>query len=359
MYRLRYTDKNFVENELRSMVTAIKASGAGKPYDCLIGVSGGTDSTYVAYLAKQLGLRPLAVHLDNGWDSELAVKNIENILTRLKIDLDTHVLDWNEFRDFQISFLRSSTPDAELPTDHAIMAFFNKTAKRYGIKYILNGRNLTTEGILPWSWTYSTLDWKYLKSVNKIFSGKPLKHFPHLNIANIIYDSLIYRIKNISILNYINYDKNAAMKILADELGWRDYGGKHYESIYTRFFQAYILPKKFNMDKRKAHYSVLVMTGQISRNKALELLQEPTFDPVKLIEDKNYVIKKLELSPEGFEEIMRLPVKTYSDYPNNDWFFHPDKNHFVRYMAGSLHRFGLAPKGLAENMVNKKYEMKA
>lgn len=304
--------------QLEGIVAQIKKSGAGKPYDCLIGVSGGVDSTYTAWLVKQLGLRPLAVHLDNGWDSELAVQNIENILNKLGIDLYTEVLDWEVFRDLQLSFLKASTPDGEIPTDHAILALLYQIADKYGIKHIISGMNFRNEGMLPSSWARGYLDWKYVRSVQKQFGTQSLKGYPHLTIPAFLYYNLIKGIKSISILNYIEFNKEEAMKVIEAELGWKNYGGKHYESIYTRFYQAYILPEKFKIDKRKAHLSCLIMsTGEVTREQALDILKGPTADPEMIAEDREYVTKKLGISDQEFQDIMNAPVKSILDYPNH------------------------------------------
>lgn len=299
------------------MVSRIKKDGIGKDYDCIIGVSGGVDSTYTAWLVKKLGLRPLAVHLDNGWNSELAVKNIENILNKLEIDLYTEVLDWEMFKDLQLSFLKASTPDGEIPTDHAILSVLYNLADKYGVKHIISGMNFRNEGMLPPSWARGYLDWKYIKGVQKKFGKQSLKTYPHFSISRFLYLNIFKRIRSISFINYINFNKEEAMKLIQKELGWQYYGGKHYESIYTRFYQGYILPEKFNIDKRKAHLSCLIMsTGEVTREEALAAIQKPTADPKMLQEDKEYVIKKLAITDQEFDRLMSLPIKTILDYPN-------------------------------------------
>lgn len=328
--RERYLSGSALEAELERIIEGIKREGSGKRYDCVIGVSGGVDSTYVAYVVRKLGLRPLAVHLDNGWNSELAVSNIERTMKEMGIDLFTHVLDWNEFKDIQIAFLRSSTPDMELPSDHAIRAVLLQTARKIGVKHILNGRNFTTEGILPVSWSYGPFDWKYLKSVHRLFGTVRAKTYPHLTIPALFYHYAVRGIKDINILNYVSYEKKSAMEVLKSEIGWRDYGGKHYESIFTRFYQAYILPRKFNIDKRRAHYSVLVSSGQLTRERALSMLELPTYDEAGLEEDKRFFIKKLDMTEVSFEEMLRAPVKSYRDYPNHAQIFFINKSN--RYM---------------------------
>lgn len=338
------------EDRLARLVDEIRQAGRGKPYDCVVGVSGGVDSTYVAYLAKELGLRPLAVHLDNGWNSELAVMNIENTLSRLGIDLHTHVLEWETFRALQVSFLRASVPDAEIPTDHAIRAALWHAAAKYGIKYLLNGRNHTTEGILPWSWTYSALDWRYIKGVHRTFSSSSLRRFPHTPLPEILYRATVTRFSNIGILDYVAFSKADVMEVLTNRLGWRDYGGKHYESIYTRFFQSYILPVKFGIDKRKAHLSVLVLTGQMTRKEAVERLAEPTAPADMIRDDREFVLQKLGLTEAEFDAIMKAPIKSYRDYPNNSWVFLMHDNPGMMRLARTLRSVGVLPRGFGDNV---------
>jgi N-acetyl sugar amidotransferase len=336
------------------LVSAIKEAGKGNAYDCIVGVSGGTDSTYVAYVAKQLGLRPLAVHLDNGWNSELAVMNIENTLAKLGIELHTHVLDWATFRELQISFLKASVSDGEIPTDHAIRACLWNATQQHHVKYILNGRNHTTEGILPWAWTYSALDWRYIKAVHRKFSRSPLRHYPHLNLPTILRSAIISRVRNVGILDYVSFNKKQAINILTNELEWRDYGGKHYESIYTRFYQSYVLPRKFNIDKRKAHLSVLVCTGEMSRDEALRILKEPPAPAEVMKEDREFVLQKLELSSVEFDDIMTQPVRSYRDYPNNSWVFMMHQSALMMGLARALRSTGVLPRGFADNLLTAK-----
>jgi N-acetyl sugar amidotransferase len=307
------------KKRLGKIVAEIKETGKGKDYDCLIGVSGGVDSSFVAYKVKELGLRPLAVHLDNGWDSELAVKNIEQVLKKLNIDLYTHVLDWEEFKGLQLAFLKAGTPDSEIPADHAIVSLLYIVAEKKRIKYVLSGFNLRTETHIPLAWSQGHMDWKYIKSVYKKHGGNVLRTFPHLNL----YHYKIYSRKQkwIHILNYSDYVKNDAKNILKDDLCWKDYGGKHYESIYTRFYQGYILPKRFGYDKRKSHYSSLICSGEITRESALKELKNEIYPIEMQMEDKRYVIKKLSLNEEEFEKIMASPKKSYWDYPSYGKFY--------------------------------------
>nr|WP_320161326.1 N-acetyl sugar amidotransferase [uncultured Methanoregula sp.] len=300
--------------QLNAIIKKVKEEQKKKEYDCIIGMSGGVDSSYVACKVRELGLRPLAVHLDNGWDSELAVKNIELLLKKLDIDLYTHVIDWDEFRDIQLSFLRASTPDSEIPSDHAIFSVLYQMANKIGTKYIILGNNIRTETHLPATWSQGHMDWKYIYSVHKKFGSVPFKTFPHLDFFQ--YQKNLLLNETVNILDYLDYSKKDALQYLEKEVGWRYYGGKHYESIYTRFFQGYILPKKFGFDKRKSHLSSLICSGEMERKDALnELKSEPY--PVELQnEDKTYVIKKLGLTEQEFGQIMANPPKTFWDYPS-------------------------------------------
>ncbi|MFZ4721537.1 MAG: N-acetyl sugar amidotransferase [Phycisphaerales bacterium] len=304
------------QRELRRIVDEIQRAGRGKDYDCVIGVSGGVDSTYVAYLVKKLGLRPLAIHLDNGWNSELAVMNVENVLKRLGIDLFTHVIDWNEFRDLQLSFLKASVPDGEIPTDHGIYAILWQQAVKHGVRYVISGLNFTTEATIAPDWSYGHYDWRYIRSVHRRFGTRKLRTYPHISLFGLAWVNLVRRLKTVSILNYVEYDKKTAMKVIQEELGWRAYGGKHHESIYTRFYQGYILPKKFGVDKRYGHLSDLINAGQIDRESALQEIAQPTYDPALQAQDLVYVTKKLGLSREEFDAMMAEPVRSFRDYPN-------------------------------------------
>lgn len=322
------------DGQLKQLVAEIRKAGQGKKYDCIIGVSGGVDSTYVAWLVRELGLRPLAVHLDNGWNSELAVANIEKTLKTLDIDLYTHVLDWNDFKNLQISFLKASTPDGEVPTDHAIFALLYQLATKYGLRHVITGTNVVSEAILPEKWGYGYFDWRYIRSVHRLFGRSKLSNYPHFSLTGLAYYVFLRRIRMISILNYVEYDKRKAMDILENRLGWIYYGGKHYESIYTRFYQAYILPRKFDIDKRKAHYSNLVLSGQMTRDEALEAMKEPVYPEKMLEEDREYTIKKLGLSEDVFEAIMNAPKKTFEDYRNSHGIFD-----FAKKMVNATRRY--------------------
>jgi len=304
------------EQRLGQVVDEIKSHGRGKEYDCVIGVSGGVDSSYVAYLVKQWGLRPLAVHLDNGWDSCLAVSNIERLLKKLGIDLHTVVLDWEEFKDLQLAFLRASTPDSDIPSDHAIGAVLLQTAAERGIKYIVHGGNVRTEGIMPAAWSSRIIDWKYMSSLHRRFGRVPLRTFPHVGLLQRLLYFHVKKIRLVYGLNYVPYCKQEALRMLEKDFGWVYYGGKHYESVYTRFFQGYILVRKFGYDKRRAHFSTLICSGEMTRAQALEEMKNDPYPPGLLEEDMEFVLRKFALSREEFEEILSLPVRSYADYPS-------------------------------------------
>lgn len=313
-----HTDKGG-EEKLEKLIEEIKRKGKNSRYDCLIGLSGGVDSSYVAYvIKKKYGLRAFAVHLDNGWNTELAVANVEQIVKRLDIDLSTYVLDWKEFRDIQTSFLKSSISNIEIPTDHAIWALLIKTAAKMKIPYIIAGNNVVTESIMPESWLYGSKDSKLIKSIHKMFGKIKLKTYPSLSTMDYVDYLLVRGIRWVPILNYIPYNKAEAKQTLINELGWQDYGGKHYESIFTRFFHAFYLPVKFGYDLRKSYLSALVCSGQITRDEALEEISKPPAPKEMLEQDRDYVIKKLGLTEGEFELIMNSPNKTYIDYPNNE-----------------------------------------
>lgn len=299
---------------LEQTIEKIKRSGINKPYDCIIGISGGVDSTYLALKAKEYGLRPLAVHFDNGWNSELAVSNIENVINKLGLDLHTFVVDWEEFRDLQLSFLKASVIDIELITDHAIITKLYQLALKYKIKYVLSGSNVVTEAVLPGAWIHDKRDHIHIKAIHKIFGNKKLKTFP-------LFSSMLkWRIewsgiRSVSLLDLMVYNKKLVKEQIEKELNWRDYGGKHYESVFTRFYQGYILPVKFGVDKRRAHLSNLICSGQITRHEALEELKKPIYPPDLFKQDFQFILKKLGLSEDEFKKIIELPVKKHSDYP--------------------------------------------
>ncbi len=312
-YKGKETDDNLTE-----LISRIKADGKGKKYDCVVGLSGGIDSSYTAYLAKQKGLRILGVHMDNGWDSQEAVMNIENIARKLNIDYDSYVLDWEEFREIQLCFLKASVPEAETPTDIAIMTALHEVAAKNDITYILSGGNFATEGILPKYWHYNAKDVKYFSTIYKKFGSKRLRKFELFGSLKEAYYKLIKRVKIIYFLNYFPFEKNLIIDFLKKELDWKYHGGKHYESIYTSFIHSYYLVKNFGIDYRRATFSSRICVNEMTREQALEEIKTKTFNDEKIQKDKVYISKKLGVSLEEFEEIVAKEPKWYTAYANDE-----------------------------------------
>lgn len=309
-------DNNQRKFWIDSKVDKIKKEGRNKPYDCILGVSGGVDSTYMAFWAKQQGLRPLLVHFDNGWNSELATKNIESICEKLGYELSTYVINWDEFRELQLAYLRAGVIDIEVLTDHAIAASIYRIAKKYGLRYTLNGNNLATEAIMPKEWVFDKSDWSNIKDIYyKYGSGKPIRTFPHINFAQKLYYHWFLKLESIEVLNYIDYNKQVAKEIIISQLNWKDYGGKHYESVFTKFYQAYILPVKFGVDKRIAHNSNLICSGQITKSEATKEIDKPLYlENSDLKAEKDYVLKKFQISEKEFDEYMNGVIRKHSDF---------------------------------------------
>lgn len=305
------------DNELSSIIERVKLAGKNSDYDCVLGLSGGIDSSYAAYIARELGLRVLAVHLDNGWNSEEAVMNIKNVCHKLQIDYESFVLDWDEFREIQLAFLKASVPEAETPTDVAIPASLHKVAAKYNVKHIVSGGNFATEGILPAAWHYNAKDTKYFHHIFRTFGRGRIQHFPLFGYAQEMYYKLVKRISIVYLLNYVPYTKEDAMKLLKEKLDWRFYGGKHYESKFTGWVQSYYLYKKFGIDYRRATFCSQICTGEITRDEALEILTKKPYDDKKVLAEMAYIAKKLTLTNEELERITELPPKYYWDYPND------------------------------------------
>jgi len=302
------------KQKVREIVAMLKEAGKGKSYDCMLGVSGGVDSTYLALKAKQLGLRVLCVHFDNGWDSELAVKNIENIVSRCGFDLYTYVNNWEEFKDIQLSYFKAGVIDIEAVNDIAIFLSLDKICAKYKLKYILDGRNVVTEQTLPYAWLNKDLE--NMLSIHKRFGSVPLKSFPLISRWKKNVHDFRRSYKTITLLNYVDYDKKKAKEEIMRELDWKDYGGKHYESVFTRFYQGYILPVKFHVDKRKSHLSNMIFSGQLTKAQALEELKKPIYPPEQLAIDKPFVLKKLGFSEEAFDAYIKSPVVHHDVYGN-------------------------------------------
>lgn len=305
------------EKRLEHLANQLKRDGRGKAYDCVLGMSGGVDSSYAAYLLTELGLRPLAGHMDNGWDSEESVANIKKITSGLKIDYESYVLDWEEFRDLQLSFLKASVPEAETPTDVAIPAALHHLAAKYNVGYIISAGNLTTEGILPQSWHYNAKDLRYFKHIHRTYSRKKLKTFPTFDYKKEAYYKLIKGIKTLYPINYIKFSQDEVTNFLTDTFGYESCGGKHHESRYTRFIQSYYLYEKFGIDYRRARFSSEICSGHMTREAALEQLKTSPFDAFRIDDEKQYVAKKLRVSVNELERILSLPPKWYWDYPND------------------------------------------
>ncbi|CAG0930632.1 hypothetical protein PLCT1_01433 [Planctomycetaceae bacterium] len=303
------------EAKLAALVEQLKDGRKGD-YDSIVGLSGGVDSSYVAYQAVKLGLKPLAVHFDNGWNSELAVKNIEQMVKRLGLDLLTFVIDWEEFRDIQRSFFKAHVIDIEMVTDHAIFAAMYRIARQHGIRTILSGTNAATEAIMPVTWQHFKFDLRNLKAIHRRFGTMPIRRFPTLSVWGMAWHHYVTGLRSVSLLNYIPYRKDRAIETLQRELGWQYYGGKHYESVFTKFYQAHILPTKFEVDKRRIHLSDLIMNGEITREQALAELAKPLYDPAVLEQDRDYVCKKLGFTQAEFDDYLAAPPVSHFAYPS-------------------------------------------
>lgn len=307
--------------KLDSTLQRIRAAHRGQQYDSILGVSGGIDSTYLARVAKDLGLSPLVVHFDNGWNSETAVQNVERLCSTLDFDLYTYVINWEEFREMQLAYLRASVIDIEVLTDHAIFGALYKIAMDRKIPFVLSGANEATEGILPPDWVFRKSDAVNIKAIYRAFGTKPLKTYPFLTWRT---KARIRRsgIETVEMLDIVPYTRSEAKSVIARDLGWRDYGGKHYESVWTRFYQGYILPRKFGIDKRKAHLSTLINSGQLTREQALSELAMPIYPADLLRGDYEFVLKKLGLTKDEFESLMDLPPRSHRDFDTEGSLFH-------------------------------------
>jgi N-acetyl sugar amidotransferase len=299
--------------ELKELTAKLRAPK--KKYACIVGVSGGLDSSFLLYKAVELGLNPLAVHIDTGWNTEISAGNIQTMTKELKVDLKTIVLDWDLFKKLQIAYLKAGVIDVEFPTDHYYLSALYKAATDLDIKYILTGNNYASEGIMPSSWIHNKGDTLNMLDIYRKFGdGTPLKKLPTMTLAKRFYYYNIKRIENIFLLNYLNYNREEAKTLLIKECGWKEYPVKHGESIFTRFYQRYLLPNRFKVDYRKAHLSSLICNEQITRAEALQKLETKIIDAELLENDKAAVLKKLELSEIDFDTFMNLPVKSHLDF---------------------------------------------
>lgn len=302
------------EEKITEMVRTLKQNQKGK-YDSIIGLSGGVDSTYLVYKAKEWGLHPLVVHFDYGWNLELAVQNIEQTLKYAGFELYTYVMNWNDFKHLQRAYFKAGVLDLDVPADHLIFAALNRVARQFKIKYVLKGYNFQSEAILPRTWNYNRkFDLRNLKDINRKFGEKKLTDLPKLGLWQQIYYDRVYNLKSYSPLNLFDYNKEAAKKELIEKMGWVDYGGKHFENVFTRFYQGYILPTRFHIDKRKAHLSTLICSGQMSREDALKELTRPPYDLALMEQDYHYVSKKLGFAPEEFDSCLKGKIRMHNEF---------------------------------------------
>lgn len=307
------------ERELAPMIERIRRDGRGCDHDCLIGISGGVDSSYLTYLAKErFGLRPLLYHVDGGWNSQQAVNNIEKLIDALGVDLHTEVVDWPEMRDLQLAFFKAGVPHLDTPQDHAFFAGLYNFAAKNGFKYILTGANYSTECVRePLEWHYHASDLRQIRDIHRRFGSRPLKTFPLADIAKFkIYYRFVKGIRVVKPLNHVRYIKEEAMDELVRKFGWQKYAHKHYESRFTRFYEGYWLPKKFGYDKRRAHFSSLILTGQLTRDEALSRIAAPPYDPETVRQDFEYIATKLGIDAAELQVLMDGPNRCYRDYAN-------------------------------------------
>lgn len=310
--------------QMESTVEQIKAEGKGKDFDCILGMSGGVDSSYLLYLAvEKLGLRPLVFHVDAGWNSQQAVNNIEVLVDGLKLDLYTEVINWEEMKDLQLSFFKSGVPHIDTPQDHAFFATMYKFANKYNIRYILTGANYSTECIRnPKEWMYFQSDSRQIKDIHTQFGHQPLKDFPLTNILwHKVYLKYFKKIQVFSPLNFMPYTKKEAIKLLTEKFGWQEYPQKHFESRFTRFYESYWLYEKFGYDVRKVQFSSLILTEQMTREEALEELKKLPYDKENIKHDFEFVANKLGISSDELQTYFNAPNKTYKDYKNQEWVY--------------------------------------
>ena len=308
--------------DLQNIVRRIKQAGAGKDFDCIMGVSGGIDSSYLTYVAKEkLGLRPLVFHVDAGWNSQVAVNNIEKMVKALGLDLYTEVVDWAEMQDLQLAFFKAGVAHLDTPQDHVFSAAMYRFAVRHKIKYILNGGNYSTECVEnPLEWHYHASDLVQLKDIHEKFGRRPLKTFPLSNILTYkIFYTYFKGITRIRPLDYVPYIQKDAIELLTRKFGWQEYPHKHYESRFTKFYEGYWKPKKFGIDVRKAQFSSLILTQQMTREEALEKLSRPALDDDTVRKEFEYVATKLGITVKELQGYLDAPNKTYRDYKSQEW----------------------------------------
>lgn len=306
---------------MAAMVQTLKENGKGRRYDAMIGLSGGIDSAYLAHLAvRELGLRVLAVHVDGGWNSEPAVRNIESIVRKLDIDLHTHVVEWSEMKDLQVSFLKASVMNQDMPQDHAFFATLYRTAAKFNLPHFLSGVNYATENLLP-PGGFPSMDGKHIKAIHRRFGLEPLSSYPIMPLTEFLWLTRVRMVLTVHRpLNYLAYDKEAARTELTRLYGWRDYGGKHSESRFTKFYQDIYLPQKFDFDKRRVHLSSLIVSGQTTRAQALQVLKQPILPPEQIKREIKFVAKKLGLTLDALALLINIPALPHTNYPNQQLF---------------------------------------
>lgn len=307
------------KQKLDEIFSVIRQEGRGKEYDCIIGLSGGVDSSYLALMMKDYGLRPLVVHVDGGWNSELAVHNIEKILKYCNYELFTHVMDWEDMRDLQLAYLKAGVANQDVPQDHAFFSTLYHFAVKNNIRYVISGGNIATESVFPRSWHHSAMDAINLHAIHKQFGSQKLKHYKTISFAEYyFYYPLIRKMKTVRPLNYMPYNKQEALQHLITTIGYKDYGRKHGESRFTKFFQNHYLPVKFGIDKRRIHLSSMILSEQMTREEAVNELAKPLYDAIELADDMGYVAKKLGISTVQLEFLVKEPGRSYKDFSNWD-----------------------------------------
>ncbi|MEO5772688.1 MAG: N-acetyl sugar amidotransferase [Sphingomicrobium sp.] len=308
---------------LNALVDRVKASSKGKKYQCIVGLSGGVDSSWALVQAVKLGLKPLAVHMDSGWNSELAQNNIANLVRGLGVDLYTHVIDWPEIRGLMEAFFAADVIDVEVLYDNAMLAVNYQQAARHGLKFILAGTNIATEGVdIPRSWNWYKSDKRNIVGISKRFGGPRLRTFPAISTLDTARYVLLNRIHWVSFLDYLDYRKADALEVLKRDFGYKPYPHKHYESVFTRFYQGYLQPYKFGVDKRKPHLSSLIMNGEMTREEALQRAAGIAYPSEKEMEaDRLYFIKKMGWSEEKFQDYMSRSEKPHTDYLSERAFY--------------------------------------
>lgn len=308
----------------REMVERIKREGKGQPFDSIIGMSGGLDSSYMLHLAvSEFGLRPLVFHVDGGWNTDIAVNNIQMLVDKLGLDLYTEVINWEEMRDFQLAFFKAGVPHLDIPQDHAFVATLYHFANKHKIKYILNGGNYATECVRnPLEWLYYGTDMAQIRDIHRRFGTRPLKTYPFSGVLfHKFYLRYLKGVQVVKPLNWLPYTKELAIKTLSEKYGWRPYPQKHFESRFTKFFEGYWLPTRFGYDTRRVQFSSLILTGQMTRAEALEKLKQPAYDPATIDAEFEYIATKLGITVDELRHYHTMPKKTYKDYRNQEWLF--------------------------------------